>query len=145
MYFNCSVTFVDSEKRSTVRRFGVVADDIAAAKALADAVISALADVSDAQITKANLTYEYDVIDAESGPSNVDAGMTMRVKVDPLLGPDKYAPFRIPAPKADLLDGKGGCVMDDTDLLALESALQAVGVYINNSTVIQFESGKLDK
>ena len=141
--YQCSVTFIDTYLRKTTRAIEIDAASDAAAKVLLDAVVSALADISDAKVVKASITRNYDVTDAETALSNIDAGMSARLILD--TDPTRYASFNVPAPKADIVDADGDLIVDHTDVVAFETALKATGVKVAHQSVLSIESGKLDR
>lgn len=144
--FTCSIKFTDSRKRSTRRSFQISAATLAAAETIADSVVSALADVSDARVEEYGLLWKKAVTDAEASVSNIDEGMTVRInQVDSLTGLPSFASFNIPAPEASIIDDDGDLVLDEADVAALEDALQTPGVLVAGESVVSFHSGYLDK
>lgn len=141
--YQCSIVFEDSRKRRTTRSLEIDSTNDSDAKALLDAVISALADVSDARIVKGVVSRVYDVADAESAESNIDEGMSVRVVLN--TSPVRYASFNIPAPESSIIGLYGELELSDTDVMSLENALRAAGVRIAHQSVSAFYSGKLDK
>lgn len=141
--YQCSIVFEDSRKRRTTRSLEIDSTNDSDAKALLDAVISALADVSDARIVRAIVSRAYDVTDAEAAESNIDEGLSLRVAL--ATEPTRYASFNIPCPESSVIDEDGDAVLTDTDMMALETAVKATGVKIAHQPVSMFHSGKLDK
>ena len=141
--FNCSISFVDSRNRITTRSVEIDAADNDAAKLLLDDIVSALADVSVCRVSRASIAHVYDVTDAEASVSNIDEGMSIRVQLN--TTPTRYASFNVPGPEASIVDPDGDLILTDTDVQALEDALQAAGVKIAHQAVVAFHSGKLDK
>ena len=141
--YQCSVFFMDSRKRGTSRSFEIDAASDVVAKAILDDIVSALADVSDARVWKASVSHFYDVTDTEAAISNIDDGASIRVQLN--VNPTRFASFNIPSPKAAMIDDDGDVIMDETDVIALETAFKATGVKIAHQPVVGFVSGVLDR
>lgn len=141
--FNCSISFIDTYQRVTTRSLEIDADNDSDAKTLLDAIISALAEVSDCRIFRASVSRVYDVTDAETSTCNIDEGMSIRVALN--TTPTRFASFNVPGPEASIIDPDGDLVLTDTDVMSFETAMKATGVKIAHQAVSYFHSGKLDK
>lgn len=143
MAIACRITLVDDYGRSQGKAVETVDTVIATAITHVTAYLAALLAVSDAGWQKQDYLADGVLTQAPTAGANRDTGATIKVTLDN----GKNYPFRIPMPKAAIINPDGSVDVGDADVLALIALFETAG-YLRVSDgnfVTAVLSGSLDK
>jgi len=143
MAISCRITMVDDYGRSLTKGVETVDTVLATAITHVGAYLTALNAVSDGGWQKQDYLSAGVVTQAPGTGANRDVGATLRVSLD---NGKNYA-FRIPMPKAGIINADGSIDIADSDVLALIALFESSG-YLRVSEgnyVTGVLGGSLDK
>jgi hypothetical protein len=143
-----SLTLIDAYGRAASRQFEMVDATLADAGTDLTSLRTALTAISDAGYTAENLTEKTTLSVAATAGANIDAGVSVRVRLDD----GSVGVIKIPAPKAAKINADGTIDPADADLVALgnllgmdEPTTPAVATIYNGKKVTSILSAKLDR
>jgi hypothetical protein len=140
-----SVTLVDSFGRTTTKRFESEAATVANAQTYTDALLTALAAVSDLGQVKA--VYEYPLVIttpvAAQANANVDTGATLHT----VLASAKGYALKIPGVKLSMIEADGRVDIADEAVIAYVASFLAAGHWnvSDGEHIVSLAGGELDK
>ena len=143
MAIQARITMVDDYGRSLTKGVETLDTVIATAMTHVTAYLTALNLVSDAGWQKQDYLAAGVITQAPTAGANRDVGATIKVTLDN----GKNYPFRIPMPKAAIINADGSVDVADADLLALIALFETAG-YLRVSDgnyITAVLSGALDK
>lgn len=143
MAISCRITMVDDYGRSLTKGVETVETVIATAITDIGAYLTALNAVSDAGWQKQDYLAAGVVTQAPAAGANRDTGATIKVTLD---NGKNYA-FKIPMPKAAIIEADGSVDVADADVLALIALFETAGKLrvSDGNYVTAVLSGSLDK
>lgn len=143
MAIQCRITMVDDYGRSQSKGVETVDTVIATAITHVTAYLSALNVVSDAGWQKQDYLADGVITEAPTAGANRDTGATIKVTLDN----GKNYPFRIPMPKAAIINPDGSVDVGDADVLALIALFETAGFLrvSDGNYITAVLSGSLDK
>lgn len=143
MAISVRITMVDDYGRTLGKGVETLDTVIATAITHVGAYLTALNAVSDAGWSKQDYLAAGVVTQAPGAGANRDVGATLKVTLDN----GKHYPFRIPMPKAAIINADGSVDVADADVLALIALFETAG-YLRVSDgnfITAVLSGSLDK
>ena len=143
MAISARITMVDDYGRSLTKGVETIDTVIATAITHLTAYLTALNAVSDAGWQKQDYLAAGVITQAPGAGANRDVGATLKVTLDN----GKNYPFRIPMPKAAILEADGSVDVADANVLALIALFETAG-YLRLSDgnyITAVLSGSLDK
>jgi hypothetical protein len=140
-----AVTLVDAFGRTTTKRFEAEAATVANAQTYTDALLVALANVSDLGHVKAVFEVPLTItvpVAAVTG-ANVDVGATLHT----VLASAKGYGLKIPSVKLSLIESDGRIDIADEDVIAYVASFLAAGHWnvSDGEHIVSVASGELDK
>lgn len=142
MGWKYSLSLRDNFNGIASRSFDIVAADYAAARVVADAILAASGNLSDAAISEERLTEVLPVASVAGPTSNVDVGITWSFD----LGAGKTAAINFPSPVLTVVNPDRSVDLTDPLVVALMTLYENGSILVSDGEAVAgVIGGKLDR
>lgn len=142
--YSLTYTLRDAFDRLSTRGAEITALDFPAAQAVQATLMTAVGNLTEAQILKTSLAEILPYTDSVTAGANIDAGLTVVWEIGGV--PGKKGNTRIPAPDLSLFDANGVLDLADARVTAYAAPYLAGDILISDGEVVDaILSGRLDR
>lgn len=142
--YDLTYTLRDAFKRLSSRSAQITALDFVAAQVVQATLLTAVGNLTNAQILKTSLAENLPYTDSLTAGANIDAGLTVIWEIGGV--PGKKGNTKIPAPDITLFDANGVLDLADARVTAYAAPFLAGDVLISDGEVVDaILSGRLDR